>query len=48
MHNAEKKSLEVYGYSKTYGHVNHQVALDLAHEVLEFDRDSMLISNKKY
>lgn len=48
VHSAEKKTLEVYGYSKTYGKVDHNLVLEYAENILKYDKKDLTISNKKY
>lgn len=48
VHSSEKKSLEVYGYSKTYGKVSHDLVLSYAENILNYTKNSLSISNKKY
>jgi hypothetical protein len=48
VHSPEKKTLHIYGYSKTYGRVDHGIAAGLAMQQYQYSQKDITTSDEGY
>ena len=47
-HNHNGKKCSIYGYSKTFGHVDHKIAKGMIMKAMGYKENEMVLDEKEY